>query len=125
MRKKREVERFARWCFAKCNVLPCSIFYAPAYCLIANNGECCFGCYKWDEEKREPGEIFVAYHLPKWHLMSTIAHEIIHHKQHMERDLNSLDIDACEEEAEKESLKLMGLWLLRGGKVRPEEDCDR
>lgn len=124
MRKKREVERFARWCFAKCNVPPCSIFYAPADFLIADNGEG-FGVYTWDNENHEPGQIFIAYHLPKWGVMSTVAHEIVHHKQHMEHDLNTLDEAQCEEEAERVSSELVALWLIRGGKVKPEEDCTR
>lgn len=124
MRKKREIERFARWCFDKCNVQPCSIFYAPAKCLIADIGHC-FGCYNWDDEKHEPGQIFIAYHLPKWAVMSVVAHEIVHHKQHMEHDLNTLDEEQCEDEADKVGGELLALWLIRGGKVKPEEACTR
>jgi len=120
MRKKREVERFARWCFAKCGVPPCKITYAPGESLI-RNGKYAFGCYIWDEGTRNPGEIFAAYRIPKWGVMSVIAHEIIHHRQQMMTGIDNMDGEACEAEAEKTAMDLMGLWLIRGGKVKPEE----
>lgn len=117
MRKTKEVKRFARWCFAQCGVPPCSIFYAPAKGLITDTTGHCFGCYYWDDTKHEPGQIFVACRLSKWAVMSVIAHEIVHHMQHMERNLNTLDGEQCEDEAEKVCDKLLALWLIRGGKV--------
>lgn len=120
MRKKREVERFARWCFAKCGVPPCKITYAPG-CFLIRNGKNGFGFYIWDEWTRNPGEIFVAWHIPKWGVMSVLAHEIWHHRQQVTKGIDYMDEDTCEAEAEKAALELMGLWLLRGGKVKPEE----
>lgn len=120
MRKKREVERFAKWCFAKCGVPPCKITYAPGESLI-RNGKYAFGCYIWDEDTTDPGEIFVAYRIPKWGVMSCIAHEIWHHKQQMTVGIDNMDAEMCEIEAEQACNELMGLWLIRGGKVKPEE----
>lgn len=116
MRKKREIERFARWCFEKCGVPPCKITYAPGQCLERNGGYG-FGLYIWDDGTLNPGEIYVAYHIPKWGVMSTIAHEIWHHRQQLMTGLDNMDKESCEEEAEKAALELMGLWLIRGGKV--------
>lgn len=117
MRKKREVERFARWCFAKCGVQPCKITYAPGKFLI-RHGEKSFGAYIWDGGTRDPGEIFAAYRIPKWGVMSVIAHEIVHHRQQMMTGLDNMDIEACEVEAEHVHNDLMGMWLIRGGKVK-------
>lgn len=120
MRKMKEVKRFARWCFAQCGVKPCKIHYAPATYLITDERDRdgnCFGCYWWDDEKHEPGEIYVACNLSKWPVLSVIAHEIVHHKQHMERNLNLLDEAECEEEAERIGSELLGRWVLRGGKI--------
>ncbi len=120
MRKKREIERFARWCFAQCGVPPCKITYAPGKSLI-RNGKYGFGLYIWDDGTRDPGDIFVAYRIPKWGVMSTVAHEIVHHRQQMRTGLDNMDLETSESEAEKIALELMGLWLIRGGKVKPEE----
>lgn len=117
MRKKREIERFARWCFAKCGVPPCKITYAPGNHLISN-GQIVFGCYRWYGFTRNPGEIFVAYHIPKWGVMSVIAHEIVHHRQQMTVGIDNMDEEVCETEAEQVHNDLMGMWLIRGGKVK-------
>jgi len=116
MRKKTEVTRFARWCFAQCGVKPCPITYTPGESLV-RNGEYAFGSYLWPENTSEPGEIFVAYRLPKWGVMSVIAHEIWHHKQQMTVGIENMDRDACEAEADKASEELLALWLIRGGRV--------
>lgn len=116
MRKKTEVTRFARWCFAKCGIPPCPITYAPGKSLV-RNGEYSFGCYIWPENTSEPGEIFVAYRLPKWGVMSVVAHEIWHHKQQLTVGIDNMDRKICEEEADKASEELTALWLIRGGRV--------
>lgn len=117
MRKKREIQRFAMWCFARCGVQPCKITYAPGHYLI-RNGQNVFGCYIWDEGTTDPGEIFVAYHIPKWGVMSVVAHEIWHHQQQITTGIDNMDAEVCEAEAENAALELMGKWLLRGGKVK-------
>lgn len=116
MRKKTEVARFARWCFAQCGVKPCPITYAPGESLITQDGELSFGRYYYDE----PIRIYVAYRLPKWGVMSVVAHEIWHHKQQMTVGIESMDRDACEAEADKASEELMALWLIRGGRVKDD-----
>ena len=116
MRKKTEITRFARWCFAKCGVPPCPITYAPGESLITEGGELSFGRYFWDA----PAEIFVAYRLPKWGVMSVVAHEIWHHRQQMTVGIENMGIEACEAEAEKASEELLALWLIRGGKVNDD-----
>lgn len=117
MRKKNEIARFARWCFDKCGVPPCKITYASAKTLITH-GNVVFGCYRWDADAREPGEIYVAYRIPKWGVMSVVAHEIWHHRQQMTVGIDNIDAGACEAEAEKACDELMGLWLIRGGRIR-------
>lgn len=118
MRKKKEVERFARWCFAQCGVPPCKITYAPAESLI-RNGKYGFGLYIWDEGTSDPGEIYVAYNIPKWGVMSVVAHEIFHHRQQLKIGLDNMDKESSEAEAERATDELMGLWMIRGGKVKP------
>lgn len=117
MRKKTEVTRFARWCFAQCGVKPCPITYAPGKSLI-RDGQYAFGCYRWDEGTRDPGEIFIAYRLDKWGVMSCVAHEIWHHRQQMTVGIESMDNDTCEAEAEKACDELLARWLIRGGRVK-------
>ena len=117
MRKKREIERFARWCFAKCGVPPCKITYAPAKCLI-RNGEYIFGCYIWNEGTTEPGEIFVAYGIPAFGVMSVLAHEIWHHRQQMTVGIENMDEETCENEADEARTDMLARWLIRGGKVK-------
>lgn len=117
MRKKREIARFARWCFAKCGVPPCKITYAPGECLI-RKGQYVFGCYLWDEGTTEPGEIFVAYRIPTFGVMGVIAHEIWHHRQQMTVGIESMDNETCEADAEKGGEALLAQWLIRGGKVK-------
>lgn len=117
MRKKNEITRFARWCFAKCGVPPCKITYAPADFLIDGNGNDCFGCYSWDEKTHE---IFVAYRLPKFGVMSVLAHEIWHHRQQVETGIDNMEVETCEAEAEKAGEELLALWLIRGGRVKDD-----
>lgn len=117
MRKKNEVARFARWCFAQCGVPPCPITYAPAKTLIANDNVVS-GCYCWDEGTQDPGEIFVAYRLPTFAVLSVVAHEIWHHRQQVETGIDNMDADACEAEAEKACEELLARWLIRGGRVK-------
>ena len=117
MRKKTEVTRFARWCFAQCGVKPCPITYAPGESLISEDGELSFGRYYWEDGPDAPAEIFVAYRLPKWGVMSVIAHEIWHHRQQMTVGIENMGIEASEAEAEKASEELLALWLIRGGRV--------
>lgn len=119
MRKKNEVVRFARWCFAQCGVTPRPITYAPAESLI-RNGEYAFGCYVWDEGTRNPGEIYVAYNLPKFGVLSVLAHEIWHHRQQVETGIDNMEVETCEAEAEKAGEELLGMWMIRGGRVKDD-----
>lgn len=121
MRKKRECERFAGWCFAQLNVRPCPITCAPGNTLITQDKGVCFGCYTWPPDTSEPGEIFVAYRLDKFAVMSTLAHEIAHHWQQMKTGIESMDESASEEEAERIGLELLARWLIRGGKLHRYE----
>lgn len=116
MRKKREIERFARWCFEKCSVPPCPITYAPAESLV-RNGKYAFGCYIWDEDTTDPGEIYVAYRIPTFGVMGVVAHEIWHHRQQLTVGIESMDNETCEADAEKGGEALLAQWLIRGGKV--------
>lgn len=114
MRKKREIVRFAKWCFGYLNLPPIQIHYCPAKSLVDPNGGFCFGCYTWGENTRE---IFLSYRLSKFANMGDLAHEIWHYKQERDGRINSMKVDECEDEAEKAGLELVALWLIRGGKV--------
>lgn len=114
MRKKRELDRFARFCFGHLNLPPIKIYYCPSKALVNQDGVYCFGCYTYDDRVRE---IWLAYRLPKFAVMGCIAHEIWHYKQHRDGRIDKMPLEDCEKEAEQESGKLVGLWLLRGGKV--------
>lgn len=114
MRKKRELNRFAQFCFGYLGLRPIQIHYCPAKSLVDPQGMFCFACYTYDSNMKE---IWLSYRLPKWAIMWNMAHEIWHYKQDCDSRINNMPIDECEEEAEKASAELVGMWLIRGGRV--------
>lgn len=118
MRKKRELDRFAKYCFGTLGLPPCKIYYVNAPKLIDQHDHECFGAYSYDENGKE---IFASYRLPKWAVMSVIAHEIWHYKQHREGRIDAMPLDECEREAERACSELLAFWLIRGGKVTADD----
>lgn len=118
MRKKRELNRFAKYCFSVLGLPPVKIYYCPAPNLIDPHGNYCFGCYSYDENVKE---IWLAYRLPKWALMGVIAHEIWHYRQHRDGRIDAMPLEECEKEADKASGELVACWLIRGGKVTADD----
>ena len=118
MRKKRELERFAKYCFGALGLPPITINYCPAPNLIDPHGNYCFGCYSYDENVKE---IYLAYRLPKWALMGVIAHEIWHYRQHKDGRIDVIPLEECEKEADEASKELVAMWLIRGGRVSADD----
>lgn len=118
MRKKRELDRFAKYCFGILNLPPIKIHYCPSPSLIDQYDHYCFGAYTYDEIVKE---IFIAYRLPKWGLMGVLAHEIWHYKQHRDGRIDAIPLEECEREAEEASKELVAYWLIRGGKVKGDQ----
>ena len=122
MRKKRELERFAKYCFGVMGLPPIKIHYCPAKSLIDPNDNFCFGCYTYDDSPElRTKEIWLSYKLPKWSLMWNMAHEIYHYKQDHDGRINNMPLEECEKEAEKASGDLTAFWLIRGGKVTVDD----
>ena len=118
MRKKRELERFAKYCFGVLGLPPIQIHYCPSKQLINPDDVYCFGCYTYDDSKElRTKEIWLGYRLPKISVMWNMAHEIWHYKQDMDGRIHLMPLDECEDEANKAAGKLVGHWLIRGGKV--------
>lgn len=119
MRKTREIQRFARWCFSQLHLRPIPICMPNYPCLIDPNDQLCFGCYTYgDGDPVEEGKIFLAYKLPKFSVMSNLAHEIWHHYQNVDGGIRTMPPEQCEEEAERMGNKLLAMWLVRGGYVQ-------
>lgn len=116
MRKKTEIRRFTAYCFSRLNLRPIPIHLKNYKALIDPEGECCFGCYVYDDDKPAfESEIFIAHDLPKFSVMSNIAHEIWHYYQNTEGLLTlSHSYEAAEKDAEKGSDCLLADWLRRG-----------
>ena len=122
MRKKRELERFAKYCFGALGLPPITIHYCPAKSLVDPAGNFCFGCYTYDDSTDlHMKEIWLSYRLSKWNLLWNMAHEIYHYKQDRDGRINNMPLDQCEEEAEKASGELTAFWLIRGGKVTADD----
>ena len=121
MRKKREIQRFAKWCFGYLNLPPIQIHYCNAHQLIDLGGDRCFGCYTYDDNKElRTKEIWLPYKQSKWTLLLNAAHEIWHYKQDRDGRICSMSFDDSEKEAEKASEELLAMWIIRGGKVTVE-----
>ena len=122
MRKKRELERFAKYCFGVLGLPPIKIHYCPAKSLVDPADNFCFGCYTYDDSPDlHTKKIWLAYKLPKWALMWNVAHEIWHYKQDRDGRINVMPLEECEKEAEKASGELVAHWLIRGGKVTVDD----
>lgn len=122
MRKKRELDRFAKYCFGALGLPPIKIHYCPAKSLVDPTGEFCFGCYTYDDTPElHNKEIWLSYRLPKWSIMWNIAHEIWHYKQDRDGRINVMPLEECENEAEKASEELVAYWLIRGGRVTADD----
>ena len=118
MRKKRELERFARFCFGRLNLLPIKIHFCNANCLVDPAGNFCSGCYAYTEDgPRREKSIWLAYGLPKWECLQILAHEIWHYKREVDGRIAGMSIEEAEKEAEEASGELVKHWLLRGGKI--------
>lgn len=116
MRKKNEAMRFARWCFSTLEIRPIPIQMMNYKRLIDPNDQYCFGCYAFgDGNPAEEGRIYIAYGLPKYAVLTNIAHEIWHHCQNVKGRIHSMGLEECEEEAHEMGNKLLALWLMRGG----------
>ena len=116
MRKKNEIRRFTRFCFSKLNLRPIEIKYVNYKRLIDPDGEYCFGCFTWNEERPAyESKIYLAYHLPKFAVMINAAHEIWHYSQVAYGTMQKMSIEECEQDAEKGSHALITEWLERGG----------
>lgn len=114
MRKKRELDRFAKYCFGVLGLPPITIHYCPAPSLVDPHGNFCFGCYTYGGSRQE---IWLAYRMTKWNNMWNLAHEIYHYKQDRDGRIDVMPLEECEKEAEKASEELTAFWLIRGGKV--------
>ena len=122
MRKKRELDRFAKYCFGVMGLPPIKIHYCPAKSLIDPNGNLCFGCYTYDDSKElHTKEIWLSYRMTKWNNLWNLAHEIYHYKQDRDGRINAMPLEECESEAEKASGELTAFWLIRGGKVTVDD----
>jgi hypothetical protein len=117
MRKKRELDRFAKYCFGSLGLPPIKIHYCPAKTLVDPQGNFCFACYTYGSAS----EIWTSYKLTKWNVMWNIAHEIWHYKQDCDGRIMDMTLEECENEAEKASEELVALWLIRGGKVTTDD----
>lgn len=123
MRKKRELERFAKYCFGVLRVPPIAIRYCPSKALVDPAGNFCFGCYTYDDKKElNSKRVWLAYKHPKFGVMMNLAHEICHYKQDAEGYINTMPIEAVENEAERKSEELLAGWLIRGGRVDEPHD---
>ena len=112
MRKKRELERFAKFCFGYLKLKPIRIYYCPSKALVSPDDVYCFGCYTYDDQTNE---IWLAYRLSKFNNMLNLAHEIWHYKQHCIGRIDKMPLEDCEKEAEQASKELVALWFIRGG----------
>lgn len=118
MRKKKELERFARFCFGVLELPPIRIHYCPSKSLVDPFGNYCFGCYTFGVSKSlYTKNIWLAYKLPKFAIMWNLAHEIWHYKQDRDGRIHSMKDEACEEEADKAAMEMVADWRIRGGKV--------
>lgn len=116
MRKKRELDRFAKYCFGALGLPPIKIHYCPAKSLIDPNDNFCFGCYTYDDSPElRTKNIWLSYKLLKWNIMWNLAHEIYHYKQDHDGRIDNMPLEECEKEAEKASEELVAQWLIRGG----------
>lgn len=121
MRKTNEIRRFARWCFSRLGMRPIRIHYINYPRLIDPGGQYCFGCYTYGDGKaEEEGEIHLAYKLPKYAVLSNVAHEIWHHYQNVHGTIRTMTLEECERQAEKAGAELLALWLIRGGYIEKE-----
>lgn len=121
MRKKRELARFAKFCFGYLGLPPIRIHYCYAKSLIDPTGIFCFGCYTYGSGRRE---IWLAYKLSKWNNMWNLAHEIWHYKQDRDNRIDVMPLEECEKEAEKASGELVAYWLIRGGRMTADDRED-
>ena len=122
MRKKRELERFAKYCFSVLGLPPIKIHYCPSKSLVDPQDNFCFGCYTYDDSPElRTKEIWLPYKLPKLSLMWNLAHEIYHYKQDRDGRIDAMPLEECEAEAEKASGELVGYWLIRGGRVTADD----
>lgn len=116
MRKKTEIRRFTAYCFSRLNLRPIPIHLKNYMALIDPDGEYCFGCYVYDDKPAFESEIFIAYGLPKFNVMSNIAHEIWHYYQNTEGLITQPhSYEDAEKDAEKGSACLLADWLRRRG----------
>lgn len=125
MRKKKELDRFAKYCFGTLGLPPIKIHYQPFKSLIDPNDEFCLGCYTYnDDAVLRTKSIWLSYKRPKWSVMWQLAHEIWHYKQDRDGRINVMPTEECEKEAEKASGELVACWLIRGGKVTANDRED-
>lgn len=113
MRKKRELQRFANYCFGRCGVRPIPVVYANAPCVSGHSGDFGFGCYTYGGERK----IYVAYKPPKCIVMTSLAHEIWHYRQDCDM---RIDLEPAQVEAEAETVaeRLVSHWRKRGWRLR-------
>ena len=100
MRKKKQLKKFADWFCSMLKLSRVKINFINARALCAPSGEFCFGCYEYDQTLHFPGQIYIAYDLPKSAGSTILCHELVHLYQHMHNGLDSKTI--CEIEAETE-----------------------
>lgn len=118
MRKKNEINRFAKWCFSRLGLRPIPIKYAYATSLIDPSGTFCFGCYVYDDDRPAwDSKIWIAYNHTRIGVMSFLAHEIWHYYQNVQHGIKNMDFEKCEKDADEASDELLTLWLIRGGYV--------
>lgn len=118
MRKKNEVNRFARWCFSRLGLRPIPIRYIYAPSLIDPSDTFCFGCYTYDEKLPAwDSKIWIAYNQTRIGVMGCLAHEIWHYYQNVHHGIKNMDFEKCEKDADEAADKLLTLWLIRGGYV--------
>lgn len=122
MRKKRELNRFAKYCFGYLGLPPIRIHYCPAHVLEDPHGVKCYACYTYDNSPQlRTKEIWLSYRSTKWGNLWNLAHEIWHYKQDHEGRLQTMPVEESEREAEEASGELVALWLIRGGRVSTDD----